>query len=527
MSTMSPDDAPRGAARRWRRRLAATLLAVGAGVLAFLGFAGFGLWPIAFVAFVPMYAAVDLEPDGGDRRAVGLGLWFGFAAMAGGYYWVVDTIEIFGGFGPTLSVAFASILWLYQAGLFTLFTWLFHRARRAGFSAVFAAVPALAAAELLFPMLFPFYYGASFHMLPPLLQVADLGGPTLVSALATASSAAVYEVGRALWTRAPIPRRPVAAAAAFLAFALAYGAFRIAEVDARAAGADRLDVATVQTSMGIVEKRQDPREGLRRHLAQTAEAQDAPEGPPDLVVWAESGYSWFIPDGVERLAGRFGLDPVRVPLLFGGLSRREVDGARRSFNTAFLIDEDKRLLGTYDKTFLLAFGEYIPFGDRFPILYDWSPNTGRFTPGSHVRPLVLGDVRIATLICYEDILPAFVRKAVRAGSPHLLANLTNDAWFGDTQEPWVHLALAKLRAVEHHRALVRATNSGVSAIVDPVGRVITHGGVFTRDTLRAEVPLLDADSAYLVLGDWPGWLGLALSIWMGFVAPARRRRRAA
>ena len=84
---------------------------------------------------------------------------------------------------------------------------------------------------------------------------------------------------------------------------------------------------------------------------------------------------------------------------------------------------------------------------------------------------------MSTLICYEDVLPRFTRSAVREGNPHLLVNITNDSWFGDTQEPWVHLALAKFRAVEHHRALVRSTNSGVSAFVDPVGRVIEAIGV--------------------------------------------------
>src|SRR5690606_15659256 len=100
------------------------------------------------------------------------------------------------------------------------------------------------------------------------------------------------------------------------------------------------------------------------------------------------------------------------------------------------------------------FGEYLPFGDTFPVLYEWSPNSGAFSPGTSFEPLRYGDHRLATMICYEDIIPSFVNKLVDAGEPDLLVNMTNDAWFGDTAEPWQHLALAKFRSVEHHMFLV-------------------------------------------------------------------------
>jgi apolipoprotein N-acyltransferase len=98
----------------------------------------------------------------------------------------------------------------------------------------------------------------------------------------------------------------------------------------------------------------------------------------------------------------------------------------------------------------------------------------------------------------------------------------NDAWFGDTNEPWQHLALAKFRAVEHHRYFVRSTNSGVSAIIDPVGRVIGNTGVFTEETLSGEVRMMTGHTVYQYLGNWPGWLGLAACVWFGWI---RRRDR--
>src|SRR5690348_1986099 len=142
----------------------------------------------------------------------------------------------------------------------------------------------------------------------------------------------------------------------------------------------------------------------------------------------------------------------------------------------------------------------------FPYLYQMSPNSSRFSPGKSIEPLVWGDHRISTLICYEDILPSFVNGMVAHASPDLLVNMTNDKWFGDSTEPWIHLALAKLRAVEHRRYLVRATNSGVSAIVDATGRVVAHGGTFDAEQLVGEVRFLSSKTVFEALGDIPYWI---------------------
>jgi apolipoprotein N-acyltransferase len=103
---------------------------------------------------------------------------------------------------------------------------------------------------------------------------------------------------------------------------------------------------------------------------------------------------------------------------------------------------------------------------------------------------------------------------VLEAKPHILINLTNDAWFGDTQEPWIHLVLSQFRAIEHRRYMVRATNSGISAVVDPLGRIVARTGVLTRENLRYDVHMLDGETIYTRFGDWPGWIALAAIAWM-------------
>jgi apolipoprotein N-acyltransferase len=188
-------------------------------------------------------------------------------------------------------------------------------------------------------------------------------------------------------------------------------------------------------------------------------------------------------DDAERALRRQFTADLGVPALFGSVLVRPVDDARQYvlFNSALLTDKRGKVLGRFDKQLLLAFGEYLPFGETFPILYEWSPHTGHFQAGASFKPLSLGERQIAVVICYEDVLPNFVNRVMSEGDPELIANLTNDAWFGDSTEPWIHLALAKLRAVEHRKFFVRSTNSGVSAFVDPAGRVISNTKTFEEE----------------------------------------------
>jgi apolipoprotein N-acyltransferase len=518
----SPEPAPRGpaAAGDVRSRLAPWLTVIASGTLHFLGFAGFGLWPLCFVALVPHYRVLERETNAGAsaKRVFALGALHGFVAYAGGYYWLETMLETFSGYGPVASAAFASIFWVYQGGQIALLALAYRFLRSRGAPTLAAILPPFVLLEWAYPQLFPSYMANALHSLPHFLQVVDLGGPLLLSAVIGLVNAAIFELLRAYRAEARWALAPLGLAAAAVTLTLAYGAYRMHQVAEEVAAAPKLNVGLVQVDMGLFAKRGDPEEGLRRHIQQSLELERSVR--PDLLIWPESAYTFFVPESVRNVK-RLVLGPLETPVLFGGLSRRFVDGESRHYNTAFLADGEGELLGTYDKTYLLAFGEYLPFGELFPQIYELSPNTGHFTHGSHVRPLAFGAHRIGTLICYEDVLPEFTRRMVREGNPDLLVNITNDAWFGDTQEPWVHLALAKFRAVEHHRFLVRATNSGVSAVVDPVGRVLTHSGVFERASLSSEVAMLEGQSLYAVLGPWPGYLALVAC---GLLAFRYRRR---
>ncbi len=508
-------------------------LAALSGFLFYASFPGLDIWPLAFVAWTPWVIALrGRRPAQAALQGLVLGLVIGIF----GFYWLLEMLETFSGFPTSLCVVFMLLLVAYQAGRYALMGALIARARQGNWPLVPVFLAAFVAAEQVYPLLFPFTFGATVHEIYPLVQAAELGGPIAVALLVVAPGLALGRVlecyfvarkkgQRGGWgnaVRAAGRRTVLALALAPVLFSI-YGTIRIAQIDEAVAEAPQIRVGIVQANMGLGEKRTNLREGLQRHIQQTKKL--IRKKDIDLVVWPETAVAGAVPEQEaasyyrKRVTGRLG-----VPAIVGAVLRREVDDARGSifFNSALISDAQGEIHGRYDKQFLLAFGEYLPFGDVFPQLYDWSPQSGRFSPGTSYEPLPFGDDEIAVFICYEDIVPRFVNRIMNSNSPELLVNMTNDAWFGDTTEPWEHMALAKLRAVEHRRSLVRATNSGISGFVDPVGRLVAQTPTFERASIAEDVALLELSTPYQTLGDTPFWVISAMAFALAFYRrPAR------
>jgi apolipoprotein N-acyltransferase len=533
----SPDRAPEPARKAKRPPLqlpaagalplSGRLAALGAllsGLLYWLAFAGMDVWPLSFVAWVPLLVAMHRQTP---KRAALLGWLAGTTMNVCGFIWLQDMLRTFSGFPAPICFLFVLIVCGYQGGRIGLMGWLYGRASARGWPGALVFAAAFAASELVYPLLFPWYFAATVHQIPLLTQLADVGGPILVGLVLVAANLAIAEPLLARLERRKPAASVLGAGAVTVAFACCYGYLRIGAVDATAQAAPGATVGVVQANMGLLEKRSSVDEGLHRHLDLSGSLER--EQDVDFVVWSET--SAMRPVRAERYRDDLRAGVARrigAPAIFGAVVVERVDDAREYIyhNTAVASDRSGAITGRYDKQFLLAFGEYLPFGDTFPVLYKWSPNSGHFSPGKSLDGLSLqvgGEPHeVSVLICYEDILPEFTNDAVRHANPELLVNMTNDAWFGDTAEPWEHLALAQLRAVEHRRYLVRGTNSGVSAIVDPVGRVIAHSGTFKEEAISAGIHWLRNRTVYERIGDWP-WLLATVAL----LAAAFRPRRLA
>jgi apolipoprotein N-acyltransferase len=486
------------------------------GVVLPISFCGFDQWYLTWVAFVPLLFALE----GATRRqAAARGFVYGLIANLIGYYWIPYTIHEFGRFPQYLAWTFSIVLCAYQGVQYCLLAYLTVRLRewRGERSLIWVFPTSMVALETVYPLLFPIFMGNTQHVVPLLIQACDLLGPLLVTAVVLTFNVSLYSgIKAALERRRPWPWRDLVAGPAGLVLLLVYGAIRIPMVEADVEEGTPLRVGIVQPSMGILEKWRDVEEGIERHERGSL---DLERRGAQLVVWSEAAYTAGFINPLEGNLRHLMVPELRTPLLAGALTveRGTVAGRRRVLhhNSALMLDAERNIVGVSDKTYLLAFGEYMPFGDVFPELYEASPNSGQMMPGRGITglPFDFEGERwtLSVLICYEDILPRFTRALVRETSPNLLVNMTNDAWFGDTNEPWIHLDLAKFRAIEHRRYLVRATNTGVSAFIDPVGRVVEHSEVFRNQTMLQEVRLLRGGrTVYAVVGDLLGYLALAL-----------------
>jgi apolipoprotein N-acyltransferase len=415
-----------------------------------------------------------------------------------------------------LCLLFMLILCGYQGGRMAFMGWLHGRAERKGWPVGTVFTFAFIASELVYPLLFPWFTGAQTHTVPILMQLAEVGGPIAIGVALAGGSVALAELVWARLDGRPVDKRRLAIAIAGPIVLVGYGALRMPSVKAAMERAPKAKVGIVQGNMPLG----GGKNAVDVHRNQTLRLEH--EQHPDLVVWSEAAIPSSIPDDqIEQVLSRYVLFGVKTPTIVGMVIQRGgVPHTRergQHFNSAALVEPGGKVTGVYDKTYLLAFGEYIPFGDWFPSLYEISKNSGRLTKGSSLEAIPWREHKITALICYEDILPSFVNGAVRHSDPDLLVNMTNDAWFGKTTEPTIHLALAKYRAIEHRRWLVRVTNTGVSAFIDPLGRSSQETALFEEIGAVGEIGWMRQRTIYEVIGDKLWWLLTIAIVSMGFV----------
>jgi apolipoprotein N-acyltransferase len=216
-----------------------------------------------------------------------------------------------------------------------------------------------------------------------------------------------------------------------------------------------------------------------------------PEAPAALDYRTDPEYGLAI----RRLSALSSLGLILNDIRYG-----DSDGSRRVFNSALFLDPEGRQLARYDKIQLVPFGEYVPMRSLFFFAESITKDVSDFQPGSEYTLFQLGDHRANAVICFEAIFSGLCREFVRAGS-QLIVNLTNDRWYGDSAAPHQHLAMARWRSIENRRYLLRATNSGISAIIDPYGRAHHRTALLQEDLVRGNFEFLDTLTLYTRSGD--------------------------
>jgi apolipoprotein N-acyltransferase len=500
----------------------AWLLSVASGLLQVLVFPRPNLFWLCWIALAPlMYAllrareadAAELLTDESYSFLVPARPWQGFLLgwlngsifYFGTCYWVYSVMHLYGGLSPAISFLLLILFSLYIGLHHGLFGMLVAVAggSRAGFSRkalvlapfLWVAVEMLRAYIVSFPWLL---LGTAQIDNLPLARLASVTGVYGISfeiALVNTAFAAMMLVHK---------RRRMTMLIAALTGAIALQATVLVKVDPIEPEAH---ATLVQQNVPIV--REWTYESYKRLVDELMAISTAPRPSRDsiapLIVWPESPAPFETDDRLftqstamlarERnswlLAGATAIQPPPKP-----------GAADQMFNSALLFNPSGALAQRYDKVHLVPWGEYVPFAWAFGFAKSLTHEVGGYTStGGERTPLEVGAHRYGVFICYESVFPHEVRQFAAHGA-EVFVNISNDGWFGESGAPWQHLNMARMRAVENHRWLLRDTNSGVTAAIDPLGRVVAVAPRNQRLALDAPYGTSGEITFYTRYGDW-------------------------
>ena len=478
------------------------LLALAAGALTPLSMAPFDYWPLALLSLGLLYLGLrELTP----KQAAWRGWSYGFGLFGAGTSWIYVSINVYGGASPLLAGLLMLLFSAAVALFFALPAWLWSRWLRntpgVGNALVFGALwVAQEAFRGWFLTGFPWLYAGYSQLNGPLAGLAPLGGVWLIGFVLAGSAALLVNLPS-------LRQQTRALSSGLLLLALLWGGgLGLSQHSWTQPAGPALSVAMVQGNVAQNMK-WDPAQlnaqlALYRDLSISAKR-------VDLLVWPETAVPVLKEQASGYLDAMHSFANSRNSALITGVPVRELDarGDKRFYNAITVVGEGQ---GTYLKQKLVPFGEYVPLQEllRGLIAFFDLPMSD-FARGPADQPLLQAKgYQIAPYICYEVVYPEFA--AGLAAQSHLLLTVSNDAWFGHSIGPLQHLQMAQMRALEAGRWMIRATNTGITTLIDPFGQLTTQLPQFEQGVLYGEVLPMQGLTPYLRWGSWPLTLGCAL-----------------
>jgi len=505
----------------WKR----AAIALAAGALSALAMAPFNAWPVLLITFPVMVWLIDGAGTGrwrGVPAAAMAGWWFGLGYFVPGLYWI----------GYAFLVDASTFAWLLPFAILglpaylALFTALGFALARLIWTRDASRVIALAASLTLGEWLrghvltgFPWNtFGYALTEPLALAQTASLIGLWGLTFLAVAifASPAVLIDGRSRGRKPWIA--PVIAVSLLIAMGI-FGAVRLSLHPTTTVANVKLRIMQPNLQQDVRFNYSAKAEVMQKYLTLS----DRASGPQStgvrdvsILIWPESAFPFFLTREADAMAQIAELLPKGTVLITGSVRAPDVPpGVRitRAYNSIYVIDHDGSVLSIYDKLHLVPFGEFLPFQDWLEKigLEQLTKVQGGFIPGTRRRTMDIPNApRALPLICYEAIFPGDV--AERDDRPGWIVNLTNDGWFGISTGPYQHLQQARLRAIEQGLPVVRAANTGISAVIDPIGRFVARLDLGLEGVLDSPLPSAIPPTIYSRVGDIPAAIIIAAAL---------------
>ena len=504
----------------WRR----AAIALCAGAVSALALAPFNAWPVLFLTFPILVWLVDGSAPGrghGFWHAFAAGWCFGFGFFIAGLYWIgyaflVDA-KTFGWLLPIAVAGLPAYLAIYTGLGLGLARLIWVR----GALRVLALAVTITGAEWLRGHLlsgFPWNtYGYALTQPLALAQSVSLVGIWGLTFLAVAifATPAVIADDRA---DTPHPYRPLVLSLVLVAAMAGFGLARLATQPTEFVDGVRLRIMQPALQQDAKFNYGAKAEVMSRYISLS----DRVTGPQSkgvhdatILIWPEAAFPFFLtrePDALAQIAGL--LNPG-TELVTGAVRQASPSpsGHTRAYNSIYAIDPNGSIRGIYDKVHLVPFGEYLPFQRTLESLglQQLTKVAGGFLAGERRRSLELpGAPKMLPLICYEAIFPGSA--VPRDERPGWIVNVTNDGWFGISSGPYQHFQQARVLAIAEGLPLVRAANTGISGVIDPLGRVLRALPLGAVGVLDAELPRAIAPTPYVTYGDYVLILFMVVSL---------------
>jgi apolipoprotein N-acyltransferase len=495
------------------------------GILLILSFPNFDLEFLAWFALVPLFYSIE-----GKRpfHAFILGFLTGFISYIGILYWIIVAVHSYGNVPLILSAFILLLLVIYLSvfiGAFTLLTRLIQI--RSGLQTILFTPLLWVALEYLRSFFLTGFPWANLsytqYLNLPFIQMADITGSYGLSFVILLVNATLFGVLHQ-WPKKTFPIREVVITAVILLGFLVYGYARMRAVDQQMAHQPSLKVGLAQGNIDQSIKWDESFQKETLRIYERLSLRLAQE-KPDLIIWPETATPFFFQEAQEYQPMILDI-PKRTNafLLFGSPSYKILKGKVNYYNSAYLVSPSKEIVGRYDKIHLVPYGEYVPLGEILP-LGSLGEGIGNFKSGKVIFNFSLPQGQFGVLICFEIIFPDLCRRFVKKGA-NFLVTITNDAWFKRTSAPYQHFSIAIFRAVENRVFVARAANTGISGFIDPKGKILKWGEIFTEEVMSGTIRLSKKKTFYTLYGDIFAWICSAFSLLLlGYVFVQKRSKK--
>jgi len=489
------------------------------GLLLFLAFPGAELWPLAFVAMVPWFVSMESMSE---KSCFYTGLVTGFIWFAGLLYWIIPTLDTYGGLNPGASVSILCILCFYLSLYPAMFAFLLKKTHLPPWIRPLYAGCLWTSLEYIRAHAFTGFpwgeLGYSQYRNLGFIQIADIAGVYGVSFVIVAVNCAFAQLVSGFKKNCVTKNLvSVMISTALVICTMVYGHLKINRVEKQMKTASKASVMVVQGNINqdIKWSREFKTKTVEKYIRLTAEGLKS--ASPDLVVWPETALPFYYgPD--RKLSDRVDqcIRKSKTNFLVGTPAFESGRNGMRYYNRACMINRFSIVTGIYDKTHLVPFGEYVPFGRYLKFLGKLTAQAGDFSSGpASFEPLRFKKHKTGVLICFEIVFPHISSGFVKNGAD-ILTTITNDAWFGTTSAPDQHFSIAVFRAVENRRSIARAANTGISGFIDPTGRILARTSLFCAQTLERTIPAMTEITFYTRHGDLFA-LGALVAICLAFM----------